>query len=161
MGRILCVCVYVCENNIIKDCVQRRQPFISCLSTACPACAPATLQMEDLIQDYMDETNSQRGSPSIPIPYQQQDVNVLLQTAAQLSSTLKSLSTAPLPQSSIRLLVLSLRQVNRLLQGKLVEQRQSLAELKGGIDELNAKLIAAQFDKQHLYAQAQKCLAVK
>ncbi len=84
-----------------------------------------------------------------------------LQRAAQISQTLKSLPTTSLSQSSARLLVLSLRQVNRLLHERVVEQRRSLTGLRSGIDEINAKLTSCRFEKQYLLAQAQKCLNVK
>lgn len=123
---------------------------------------------DDIIMSYLEEANAQgaNAAPASAIenePIQSDNNNHshLLQKAAHISSTLKTLSTSPLPQSATRLLVLSLRQVNRLIHGQVLEQRRSLSGLRGAIDELNAKLISSRFEKQHLLAQAQKCLTFK
>ena len=106
---------------------------------------------------YLDDETTPSNTPQPQVTNDQ----ILLAQAATLSSTLKSLQSVPLSQSASRLLVLSLRQVNRALQGRVVEQRRALQSFKGGIDELKAKLTSFQFEKQHLFAQAQKCLTVK
>jgi hypothetical protein len=112
-----------------------------------------TLVMEDddIIMGYLEESN-QASAAALIDP---------LHRAAKLSQTLKNHTSSPLSQSAARLLVLSLRQINRLLHERVVEQRRSLSALRREVDELNASLNSCQFEKQHLFAQAQKCLTVK